>query len=78
MNYSSKSQVLFASTTCNSTYLKFLPWPSVIILTSFDDLLLVSPNTVPYVYCICNPLSRQWIVLPQPPIYFRFTARGLV
>ncbi|GMN27027.1 hypothetical protein TIFTF001_049332 [Ficus carica] len=43
-------------------YLDFLPWPSWLIKSSFDDLLLIMPSRMEF--CICNPLTRQWILLP--------------
>ncbi|GMN59891.1 hypothetical protein TIFTF001_028986 [Ficus carica] len=43
-------------------YLDFLPWPSRVIKSSFDDLLLIMPNRKEFL--ICNPLTRQWILLP--------------
>ncbi|PON95614.1 F-box domain containing protein, partial [Trema orientale] len=52
-----------------STYLNFLPWRKVRIFSTFNDLLLFSPDR----HCvtrlmICNPLTRQWIELPRLPL----------
>ncbi|PON90713.1 F-box domain containing protein [Trema orientale] len=68
-----------SSTTGNITYLNFLPWNGVTIQASFEDLLLVSPATAWKEYCICNPLTRQWIMLPRPPLIRLFaSSHGLV
>ncbi|PON90710.1 hypothetical protein TorRG33x02_135670 [Trema orientale] len=78
--FSEKSKILngrsklpsSSSITTSATYLNFLPFNSVRLLASFDDLLLVS-NDLKSVggddcYYVCNPLTRQWVKLPQPSI----------
>ena len=65
-------------------YLDFLPWPRVHVQASFDDLLLLTPpiyNPRPLQYCICNSLTRRWLILPleAPPVpHHPNTRHGLV
>ncbi|PON89679.1 F-box domain containing protein [Trema orientale] len=56
-------------TTSTTTFLDFLPWPDhdVAIRASLDDLFLVSRKCNPRLFCICNPLTKKWIALPEAP-----------
>ncbi|CAN1179084.1 F-box protein At5g49610 [Linum perenne] len=66
--------------TASKFSLDFLPFYDVIIppdgksirnvvLASDNGLLVCSPNNSQYAeYYICNPLTRQWLALPLPPL----------
>ncbi|PON68712.1 F-box domain containing protein [Parasponia andersonii] len=63
--FSEPSKILHGkSSSCTSNYLNFLPWP-VLTKGSSKDLLHFSRSITEYY--ICNPLTRQWLPLPETP-----------
>ena len=65
-------QILFDKTlSYTNSYLSFLPYDDVVVRAYCDDLLLVSRANADYSgsfsFCICNPMSKKWCVLPEPP-----------
>ncbi|KAM6555819.1 hypothetical protein CsatB_002838 [Cannabis sativa] len=73
--FSEESQTLHQKNTDNTNiihsqddyYLNFLPWPEVRLLSVTDDLLLLSRERGKD-FMICNPFTKQWIVIPKTPI----------
>ncbi|KAL5579708.1 hypothetical protein UlMin_012150 [Ulmus minor] len=61
--FSEESKVLHGKSSSPPSYLEFLP-KYVVIKASFDDLLLVANYCY---YYICNPLTKNWLELPEPP-----------
>ena len=50
----------------SSEYLNIIP-ESMLVMAWFEDLLLVSPSISSKDFYICNPLTRQWHLLPLAP-----------
>ncbi|PON93299.1 F-box domain containing protein [Trema orientale] len=66
--FSENSKILHGGNHRKGNYLDFMPWSTshVNIRASFEDLLLVSHSWADD-YCICNPLTREWVALPRAP-----------
>ncbi|KAF4351172.1 hypothetical protein F8388_024203 [Cannabis sativa] len=73
--FSKESQTLHQKNTNNTNiihsqddyYLNFLPWPEFRLLSVTNDLLLLS-REMGKDFMICNPFTKQWIVIPKTPI----------
>ncbi|GMN55200.1 hypothetical protein TIFTF001_024317 [Ficus carica] len=70
---SSESSKGLPSNSLPYNRINFLPIQAepLIIRSSCNDLLLVSSYPPPSTnYYICNPFTKQWIQLPQPPSFY--------
>ncbi|EXC42785.1 hypothetical protein L484_000537 [Morus notabilis] len=67
--FSEKSEILHQRrlpSLSSSNYLSFLPSTPFGVRACYNDLLLVSMRARSH-YCICNPLTRKFVALPNPP-----------
>ncbi|PON59870.1 F-box domain containing protein [Trema orientale] len=69
--FSEKSMILYPSLSncfASGSILDFLNWPHAFIVSSCYDLLLLTELTHDS-YIVCNPLTRQFVEVPQAPRY---------
>ncbi|PON49039.1 hypothetical protein PanWU01x14_233050 [Parasponia andersonii] len=66
--FSEASKILHGQSSTRTSpgkYLDFLGWPNPIVRASDKDLLLL--ERTPLQFCICNPLTKQSVALPEAP-----------